>query len=230
MGTVGGKPLTGFPQTADEFKAFDVLIIGDLDRSYLSSKQMDLLVEVVRSGKGLLMIGGTATLGPGGYGGTVIEQMLPVTVGPRGRDRQEATPFVPRLTAEVNVDRTGWSSYDRLAINFDNGAPGIDRSKDWEDVWAYRLGVQYGLSDHLDVRLGYAYDESPVPDATLGPELPDADRNNYSAGIGYKDTWGSIDLAYMFVDFDDRTVSNDIQTGTYKSEAHLFGSSVTVKF
>lgn len=99
-GTVAGKPLAGFPKTAEEFKAFDVFIIGDLDRSYLSKSQMDMLIEAVRAGKGLLMIGGTGTLGPGGYGGTVIEQMLPVMVGPRGKDRQEATPFVPRLTTE----------------------------------------------------------------------------------------------------------------------------------
>jgi len=99
-GTVGGKPLSGFPKTAEAFKAFDVFIIGDLDRSYLSKEQMEALAETVKSGKGLLMIGGTATLGPGGYGGTLVEQMLPVTVGQRSKYRQEATPFVPRLTAE----------------------------------------------------------------------------------------------------------------------------------
>jgi uncharacterized membrane protein len=99
-GTVAGKPLKGFPTTADEFKAFDVFIIGDLDRSFLSKAQMDLLAETVRSGKALLMIGGTATLGPGGYAGTPIEQMLPISVGPRSKDRQDTTEFVPRLTAE----------------------------------------------------------------------------------------------------------------------------------
>jgi uncharacterized membrane protein len=102
-GTVGGKPLAGFPKTGEDFKSFDVFIIGDLDRSYLSKQQMDLLADSVRSGKGFLMIGGAATLGPGGYAGTAIEQMLPVTVGPRSGDRQEATPFVPRLTAEGRV-------------------------------------------------------------------------------------------------------------------------------
>ncbi len=99
-GTIGGKPLAGFPKTAEAFKAFDVFIIGDLDRSYLSKQQMDLLADAVRGGKGLLMIGGTATLGPGGYGGTTLEEILPVTVGPRAKDRQETTPFVPRLTPE----------------------------------------------------------------------------------------------------------------------------------
>ncbi len=99
-GTVGGKPLKGFPKTAEDFAAFDVFLIGDLDRSYLSKPQMDLLVEAVRSGKGLLMIGGTSTLGPGGYDGSELERILPVELGPRGRDRQEATPFLPRLTAD----------------------------------------------------------------------------------------------------------------------------------
>ncbi len=99
-GTVGGKPLAAFPRSAEELKAFDVFIIGDLDRSYLSKPQMDFIAEAVRSGKGFLMIGGSSTLGPGGYAETVIEQMLPVSVGPRSKDRQETTEFVPRLTAE----------------------------------------------------------------------------------------------------------------------------------
>ena len=46
------------------------------------------------------MIGGASTLGPGGYGGSELERILPVELGPRRRDRQEATPFLPRLTAD----------------------------------------------------------------------------------------------------------------------------------
>ncbi|MCG3179552.1 MAG: hypothetical protein BIFFINMI_01888 [Phycisphaerae bacterium] len=97
-GSVGDKRLDGFPTTADQFALFDVFIIGDLDRSYISDGQMKLLQEAVaKKGKGLLMIGGSFGLGPGGYGGTVIEDMLPVRLGGRTVG-QENVPFQLTLT------------------------------------------------------------------------------------------------------------------------------------
>lgn len=137
-----------------------------------------------------------------------------------------------KLTLEFDADRFGWSSYDRLAINFDSNAtvPNSNAPKNWNDCWAFRFGVQYSVTDNLDLRAGYAYDNTPQPDATVGPELPDADRNNYTFGIGYKFGKASFDLAYMYVDFKDRTVDNAIQTGTYKNEAHLFAANLTYGF
>ena len=97
-GSVGGKQLQGFPATADQFKLFDVIILGNLDRTFLSDNQMKLMDNWVRTdGKGLLMIGGTHSFGPGGYGGTLIEKILPVELGPRTIG-QETTPFKMQLT------------------------------------------------------------------------------------------------------------------------------------
>ena len=42
----------------------------------------------------------------------------------------------------------------------------------------------------------------------MGPELPDADKLNYLAGLGYKRGNWTIDVAYMYVDKQDRTVNN----------------------
>ena len=137
-----------------------------------------------------------------------------------------------KLTLEIDADRFGWSSYDKLAIDFDSSAtvPDSNAPKNWEDCWAYRFGMQYSVNENLDLRLGYAYDTTPQPDSTVGPELPDSDRHNYTFGVGYKFGNAQFDLAYMFVDFKDRTVDNDIQTGTYKSEAHLFAANLTYTF
>ena len=137
-----------------------------------------------------------------------------------------------KLTFEFDADRFGWSSYDELDVDITNSSFGDlpASNKDWDDCWAYRFGVQYSVTENLDLRLGYAYDTTPQPDATVGPELPDADRHNYTFGIGYKIGKAQFDLAYMFVDFLDRTVNNTIQTGTYKSEAHLFAANLTYTF
>jgi uncharacterized membrane protein len=91
--------LTGFPQTLEDMRKFDVFLLGDLDRSYFSAKQLENLKTAVSEGKGLLMIGGYASFGPGGYEGTPVEEILPVFVGPRDIG-QETTPFVLKLTPE----------------------------------------------------------------------------------------------------------------------------------
>ncbi len=137
-----------------------------------------------------------------------------------------------RLTLEFDVDRFGWSSYDELDIDLTGSTLGDPAAvpKDWDDCWAFRFGAQYGVTENLDIRVGYAYDNTPQPEETVGPELPDADRHNYTFGIGYRVGKATFDLAYMFVDFKDRKVDNAIQSGTYKSEAHLFGANLTYKF
>jgi len=96
--------------------------------------------------------------------------------------------------------------------------------------WAYRVGMQYELTEALDLRLIYTRDNNPIPDDTVGPALPGADRDNYTFGLGYKAERAVFDFAYMLVDFDDRDVNNDIQTGTYKSDAYLFAADLTYFF
>ena len=98
QGSIDGKQLADLPRTDDEFNFFDVLILGDVDRTFLSNDQMEKIRRFVHDGKSLLMIGGRNSFGPGGYGGTPVEAALPVLVGSR-RQEQETTPFVPQLTA-----------------------------------------------------------------------------------------------------------------------------------
>lgn len=49
-------------------------------------------------------------------------------------------------------------------------------------------------------------------------------------GTTYSGDRAVFDFAYMWVDFDDRDVNNKIQTGTYKSDAHLFAANLTYFF
>lgn len=144
------------------------------------------------------------------------------------------------ITLEFDAERTGWSSFKNLEFKFDspqftnfNNKP---KTLNWKDVWCYKLGGQYAWNKNLDLRAGYMYDKNPIPDSTLGPLLPDADRHSFSIGQGIHNEHFSLDLAYMWTHFVDRTVNNQDATtllgenGTFKSDVHLFGGSVTVKF
>ncbi len=149
-------------------------------------------------------------------------------------------PIEP-LTLEFDAERTGWSSYNKLEIAFDaasqlNAFNNNPSPKNWKDVWAYKVGGQYAYNKNIDLRAGYAYDTNPIPDSTLGPELPDSDRHNVSMGLGIHNDTVALDCAYMWVHWVDRTSNNQDnmtltgQNGTFKSDAHLFGANITVKF
>ncbi|MDD2582693.1 MAG: outer membrane protein transport protein [Desulfuromonadaceae bacterium] len=148
---------------------------------------------------------------------------------------------IEKLTLEFDAERTGWSSYDKLEIAFDpssklNAFNNRPSPKNWKDVWEYKVGGQYAYNKNIDLRAGYAYDNNPIPDSTLGPELPDSDRHNVSMGMGIHNDTVALDCAYMWVHWVDRTSNNQDnmaltgQNGTLKSDAHLFGANITVKF
>ncbi|KKK88790.1 hypothetical protein LCGC14_2739610, partial [marine sediment metagenome] len=98
QGSIDNRQLQDLPRTDEEFGFFDVLILGDLDRTFLTRGQMDKIRQFVNDGKSLLMLGGRNSFGPGGYGGTPVEAALPVVCGSRSQ-QQETTRFVPQLTA-----------------------------------------------------------------------------------------------------------------------------------
>jgi uncharacterized membrane protein len=87
------------PRDAETINKFDVFILGDIDSTYIRPQQQELFVRRVREGAGLVMLGGYHSLGPGGYAGTPLGGILPVTLG--GRDiGQVNEAFLPVLTPE----------------------------------------------------------------------------------------------------------------------------------
>ena len=57
------------------------------------------------------------------------------------------------------------------------------------------LGIEHSLSRNWKLSGGVAYDQSPVPNSTREPQIPDADRIWVSAGVGYSlNSHSDIDL------------------------------------
>jgi uncharacterized membrane protein len=98
-GNMEGLEMTAIPSDPETINKFDVFILGDLDSSYIKPAQQELILQRIRNGGGLLMLGGYHSLGPGGYAGTPIGEALPVTLG--GRQVGQITDsFLPQLTPE----------------------------------------------------------------------------------------------------------------------------------
>jgi uncharacterized membrane protein len=96
---IEGLELDTIPSDQETVDGFDVFIIGDLDASYLRPEQQQLIVQRIRDGAGLVMLGGYHSLGPGGYAGTPLGEVLPVLLGDR-EVGQVTDPFLPTLTPD----------------------------------------------------------------------------------------------------------------------------------
>lgn len=146
-----------------------------------------------------------------------------------------------KTTAELVYERTYWSAYKNLNFNFPNnttveGVLGTSKPKNWKDTNAFRLGITHQYSDKLKLMAGFAIDKSPIPNSTLGFELPGSDAKLYSAGFEYKVNDNmKVGLAYLYDHKDSRTVNQGAALGKLKGTfsgggAHLVTASFKYRF
>ncbi|HWP34118.1 MAG TPA: outer membrane protein transport protein [Thermodesulfobacteriota bacterium] len=157
-----------------------------------------------------------------------------------------------KWTVEFDWDITFWESFRSLSLRipgsptlqqgFESSAPFPNRR--WKDSHILRLGTEYQVARRLALRLGAAYITTPIPDETLDPVLPDADRTSLTAGLGYVLRQGlSLDLAYEYQHFHDRTKNNEVPqgpqfssfpglraNGLYETDAHVFVAQIKYSF
>ncbi|HQU74829.1 MAG TPA: outer membrane protein transport protein, partial [Calditrichia bacterium] len=133
------------------------------------------------------------------------------------------------LGVEVDFLYTFWNVFDEIPLNFENDALSQVIPEDYEDAFQLRLGAQYDVNDALALRAGYIYDQTPQPIHSVSPLLPDNDRNDFTAGIGYKTGNLTVDAGFMFVNTGKRsTLENGVGqnengfNGTYSANATLF--------
>ncbi len=105
---------------------------------------------------------------------------------------------------------TQWSSFDKLDIKYANGGGIISHTpENWKNTSRVALGMHYYVSKDWTLRLGTAWDESPVPSAEFRTaRIPDSDRIWFSTGVGYKYKGINIDFAYTYIMFNDVFINN----------------------
>jgi uncharacterized membrane protein len=76
---------------------YNIFVLSDLPADYLTPTQHKLLVEAVRKGAGLMMLGGHSTFGAGGWADTPLAEILPAQIHPGDgqNDPEEGIKFVP---------------------------------------------------------------------------------------------------------------------------------------
>ncbi len=196
------------------------------------------LSSTYRSKVDLTISGNASLVSPTGatYNGPAsVTIPLPATL-----DMAVAYTFKKKTTVEFVYERNYWSAYKNLDFNyshalsdpylkakFDNPIP-----KNWKDTNAYRIGITHQYNNKLKLMAGFAIDKSPVPTATLGFELPDADAKLYSVGFEYKYSKKiSLGMSYLYDDKDSRIVNNSSINGTFTHiRAHLLTAAIEYRF
>ena len=115
----------GVPEALDELKEakFDVVLIENVDSSALGEPNLRALAAAVEQGKGLMMIGGYNSFGPGGYQGTPLADVPPITMGRFERqdlDFQQPISRDLHLWGKLQMLPTQDHSITRLAAGDEN--------------------------------------------------------------------------------------------------------------
>lgn len=154
------------------------------------------------------------------------------------------------LTFTADYQFVAWTTYDKLEVKFNDfidtetNAPLVNSStRDYENGFIARFGVEYNYDKELSLRGGLFYDDNPVKDERLDPTLPDADRLGFNFGVGYKLTNNlMLEAAYMFIRFQEREITNSLvnysgvensispMNGVYNSTANLISMTVSYQF
>ncbi len=138
-----------------------------------------------------------------------------------------------------DISRTSWSDVPELRVQFSNGSADKVSKYDWRDTWRVAMGANYQVTDAWKLRLGLAFDQSPVKEGLRTPRLPDQDRVWYTIGTQYKLNKGSnLDIGYAYVKAKsahaNETSASPAVTGRlvgdYESSVQVLGVQYSMNF
>jgi long-chain fatty acid transport protein len=173
-------------------------------------------------------------------------------------------PIRNRLTEwklEFDLDCAGWKSNRNLDVHLSNGTT-LPFPQQWRNSFVAHFGTEYKWlqlpllpSWEVALRGGYLFSQTPVPDLTFNPAVPDADHHGVAIGLGATCKEGGllfgllpcqgigfgsvktqsvgIDVAYQALLYESRTITGNLNptvNGTYHSTLHVGAVNVRVNF
>ncbi|MGH7229864.1 MAG: OmpP1/FadL family transporter [Nitrospiraceae bacterium] len=168
---------------------------------------------------------------------------------------------------EVDVDYTGWKSIRNLDVHTSSAFGTIPFPQNYRSGYTVMIGTEYKWLHperlpnwEIALRGGYWHSQTPTPDFSFNPAVPDADNHSISIGLGllckdqgrflglfecgrsgaskFHPTAVGIDVAYKALLYETRTVmgnQNPIAipgsiNGTYQSTFHIGSVNLRVNF
>lgn len=145
-----------------------------------------------------------------------------------------------KLSDKVRIEANGewlqWSRFQSLDIDVGNNnflLPSTSTPQNWNDTFTAGIAGDYRISDHWVVRGGYQFYESPVPDSTFSPTIPDSNQHVITIGVGYQSRHHSVEFAYGLDLYEQREITTALEpsyNGDYSWNVHLFSASYRYSF
>lgn len=144
-----------------------------------------------------------------------------------------------QLLADLTLTR--WSSIKTLGLNLANGVASAPVNLQFSDTWRAGVGANYKWTQDFTLKLGVAYDKSPVSDQYRTTILPDSDRTWLAIGGKYQvGKAGTIDFGYAHL-FVKNSSINQLQNtaplgfsgnvvGNYKDSVDIVSVQYTHSF
>lgn len=142
-----------------------------------------------------------------------------------------------------DISWTGWSKIKHVDIVRKSGPlSGVTvqtLDTEFKDTWRVALGANYRLNDAWKLKMGIAYDQTPVKDKERRlVSLPDNDRTWFTVGGQWTPVKGStVDLgaAYLYVpktkiDNNQAAAGRGRVTGEYDSSVWILGAQYSLAF
>ncbi len=162
---------------------------------------------------------------------------------------------------EMDLDYADWTSFDNADVRLSNGVT-LPSPRNWQDSYVFMAGTEYKwirpdpLPDwDVTVRGGYAFADSPVPERTFRPDVPDSNYHAYSVGLGFLCRSGGaflgviscgnegrrslgvaaigFDVAYQGIFYQSREIVQNIDpriNGTWDTTIHVVSLNLRVNF
>lgn len=135
-----------------------------------------------------------------------------------------------------DIEWTRWSILQSINVKFNStSTPNSLTQLGYDDSLRFATGVEWIATRNLELRCGFAYDETPIKNATFRiPRLPDNDQ--YTLSVGFRWTLNrlvDVDVGYAHVFLPESGVNvTDNQghnlRGRFSTSGNLAGVSITL--
>jgi long-chain fatty acid transport protein len=147
----------------------------------------------------------------------------------------------PKWTLLGDVTWTGWSKIKQLVVTRDNGTTLSTTPENFKNTWRAGAGATYRYDDAWSIKMGLAYDQTPVNDTDRTARLPDNNRIWLSVGGQYRlSKDGTLDFGYAHLFIKDAPIDQPANggspflsghlVGTYKGSIDIFGAQFAYRF
>jgi len=142
------------------------------------------------------------------------------------------------IRLEADAEWIQFSRFKSLNVDLGNNnilLPPANRSipENWKDTFTAGIGGDWKFAENWVVRASYQFYQSPVPDSTFSPAIPDANQNVITIGFGYYGKHSSFEVAYGADFYDQRVIPNSYNSafnGTYDITVHLMSFAYRYTF